>query len=185
MDQIRAVAGRRARLGVTVVELMVACFVLGLLSLMIFLTLQTSRQAQKKLDAADTMQRAHLIARLHLADLLRGARLSVPNEAAPVSTTLSFQKPLVVNNELQVDVLGNQLWSDFFQVGMDSEGHLTVTTPDGPQILANMGPGSTFQAEALDHKVRVTLQSAEYQGHPARTTQADYYVVGEVVPGGP
>ena len=186
MDQVLAVAIVRRRTGgVTVLELVVACMVLGLLSGMIFLTLQASRAAQQKLDAADTMQRAHLIARLHLADLLRGARMAVPNTAAPTASTLSFQKPMVVDGELQVDVLGNQLWSDFFEISMDPKGHLTVTSPTGPQILANLGPGSSFQAEVKEKKVRVTLRSAEYNGHPERTTQADYYIVSEVVPGEP
>lgn len=184
MDQVRAVVRGSTR-GVTVLELVVACLVLGLLSGMIFLTLQASRTAQQKLDAADTMQRAHLIARLHLADLLRGARMATPNASAPISATLSFQKPLVIDGELQVDVLGNQLWSDFFEIKMDPEGHLIATSPAGPQVLANLGPGSSFQAEALDHKVQVTLRSAAYQGHPERTSQSDYYIVAEVVPGGP
>lgn len=188
MDQVRALtlaSTRRRDGGVSVLELVVACLVLGLLSAMIFLTLQTSRTAQQKLDAADTMQRAHLIARLHLADLLRGARMATPNAGAPISATLSFQRPLVIDGELQVDVLGNQLWSDFVEVRMDAQGHLIATSPQGPQVLAYLGPGSTFQAEARDHKVHVTLRSAAYKGHPERTSQADYYIGTEVIPGGP
>lgn len=194
MDQIRPVTEqkrsfpltpRRNHLGVTVVELMVACLILGMLSAMIFFTLQTSRAAQKKLDAADTVRRSHLIARLHIADLLRGARMETPNADAPESPTLSFQKPLLIGDVLQVDVLGNQLWTDFMQISMNTEGHLIATSAEGPQVLANLGAGATFKAQALVRKVRVSLTSPEQNGHPALTTQADYFIVAEVSPGEP
>ena len=174
---------RSAIIGLTVVELVVCCLLLGLLSGMIFLTLQTTRDAERKLDSVDSIRRSHLTARLHLADWMRGARMATPNADAPDSATLVFQKPKVVNGQLDVDVLGNLNWTEFYTLSMGPDGHLTLQSSEGAQILARLGEGATFAAKALPSKVRVTLSSPKGDHHEEVKSSLDLYVAGEVLTG--
>jgi hypothetical protein len=188
VDEVRALIrrpSRRVSRGITVTELIVSCLILGLLSGMIFLTLQTTRAAEKKLDSVDTIRRAHLMARLHLAEWLRGARMATPNHDTPDASTLVFQKPLVENGQLQVDILGNMIWTEFYTFSISGEGHLLLQSTEGPQLLARLGEGATFAAQALPGKVRVTIISPRADNHEEVKSSLDLYIAGEVSPGGP
>lgn len=138
MDKIRS-------RGVTLVELVVAFAMLGLLSLIIFLTLQQSQRAQEvQAENADRKTKA-LLVRMHIMDLLRGARLLSPNSQTPQDTTLEFQKIQFSGERMLVDTFGLALWGGPETIRLDG-GRLLHQVNGEDRLLGDLGALGSFEA---------------------------------------
>ena len=188
MDKVPLrLTARGNKRGLTLIELLVAFGLLGLLSFIMFLTMQTTKEAQlKQADAADIKTRA-LVARLHVAELMRGARLIVPNSGQPITNEVVFQAPTFTDGVLNVDVLGRPLFGNNHQLTMDSEGQLLHSEPSVSQVqrLADLGAEGEFSASREGSQVVVRMTVKDLPDDPGYEVELKYHVPQEVIPGSP
>ncbi|MCA9775816.1 MAG: hypothetical protein KC800_03835 [Candidatus Eremiobacteraeota bacterium] len=183
MDEVRPKLRRLAR-GTTLPELLIGFGLLGLLSVIIFLTLQGTRTAknvhEKSADRATTL----MLTRMRLLDSLRAARVLYPNREEPDAVEVQFQQPRIVDGFVAVDVVGRPLWDGTQSITFAGDGKLLLTDRDGQsQILGRLGPYGSFRArrEAPFLKLELTVQREVEE--PSKSLEFKVHVPDEVVLG--
>lgn len=170
--------------GITLLELVVAFAMLGLLSLVIFLTLQQSQRAQRVHQEVAARKTQALLVRMHLLELLRGARLLTPNSETPETTNLEFQKPEFDADFMRVDTFGGSVWGDPENLELVG-GRLLHTRQGEPRMLGDLGALGTLRVfrEAPFVRLEIVFQEAA-EDRPERLEMKAHMPL-EVVLGAP
>lgn len=132
--------------GLTLPEMLIGFGLLGLLSLIIFFTLQSTHMAQKSQSGRSDKNTRLILARMNLIDAVRGARLVTPSSANPTSDHIVLQKPKFEQGLQAVDVLGSPTWRKSGSIRMMEGGFLKQDGIEGgPRVLAKLGAQGSFE----------------------------------------
>lgn len=183
MDQIHKESNTvklHSNRGVALLELLLAFGLLGLLSVVIFLTMRMTRQAQAVHSKEVEQRQLALVTKMRVLDLLRGTRLITPHRDNPQSAFLEFQKPMFVGDVLAVDSSGRTIWGDPRALKIDSQGRLIHSHATGSQadIVARLGALAemTVHREAPYVRMEIRIQE-EATSEPVLLTIKAYVPV--------
>ena len=157
-DQSHRLNARRGR---TLAEVLVGMSILGLLSLIMVLTMTTTRDAGLKSEAHTTSQSACLVALNRLRGELRGAKVSIPS-AGQTHTLLRYRRlQLGPDGEVLLTAGGDPIFSGIVTVGLDAQGVLS-TTEATPRIMGRLLPGGEVSyTRVSDSVLEVDLKAAQ------------------------
>lgn len=186
MDEIRErlSPGPASTRGTSLPELLVGFGLLGLLSLIIFLTLQTTRTAQSTHEKSADLATTLMLTRMRLVDSLRAARLLYPNSEEPDTVEIEFQQPEIVDGFVAVDVVGRPLWGGTQSISMLEDGKLVLTNRVGErQILGRLGAYGSFRVLRETPFLKFALTVQRESGGAAKSIEFKAYVPDEVIVG--
>jgi len=159
--------------GNTLLEVLVAGAIFGLLSVVLVLTMRTNRASQLKTDAQSQTQRACLNTMNQLRNALRGVQVVIPSVGTNGSL-LRYYRPVVGSDGMVVVTpAGLPSFSTTpVTLTLDSSGKLTSNeTP--PRILGRLFANGSVNFRRVSKGVlEVDLRAAQSLGGPERKSQS-------------
>lgn len=155
----------RPERGLTLVETLVACFVLSMMLVSVIWIQQTSAKAARQSDLSTDAYRAVMLAVEKLGSEFRGAQVIPPS---PGDVTLKYWKPRLVGGVIQILPSGEPDWEpgapavpDQAEVRLQSDGWLVRDFQGTVQRLAMLGQGGsvTFDMAAGSRVIEVKVAS--------------------------
>ena len=170
-------------MGVALLELLMAFALLSILSVVIFLTMRMTRQAQQAHSREAEKRQLSLATKMRVLDIVRGARLVTPHSDQPQSTILEFQKPEFSGDRLLVGPSGEPVWSDIFVLQVETDGQLVLSRVGGirPDLISRLGALGQMQIYREPPYVRIVVSFQEDTTTPAEELTIKAYMPDEVL----
>ncbi len=175
MDRVHRRGDRRA---VTLLELVLVCVFVSMLSIVMFLATRGSLTSQQKAWVTQDAQEAVHLAVSRLREELQGARVESPG-LDETASALSYQKVQLVDSQVVLDSSGAPVWQGPFQITSDAQGR--VVTSRENRLLSRLGDGSHLEfARPSEHSLRISLESrrgSSETGRQQATASANLEIV--------
>ena len=138
------------RRGFTLIEIVLAFGLLGVLSLLMVATMRSNLDFSRKMDTAETLDRAVLVSVRFLRNELRGASVSEPADGELLNR-LTFLKPRVgpATGNVVITAGAVEYEPDESQISL-SDGTLIWTQGAESGIITSLGEEGEFSCERLD-----------------------------------